>query len=179
MYLNIVYYDQYIIKNGENSLGEPGDLRDGVFVIVADNPAILLVKHNYGEKLWSLPGGGVKQGEIVITAAKRELLEETGIERVGENFKQIGLFTLMKRYGMVVLFQSLDWFGDPKADGKEIAECKFVSIDEINMLSEAGLIYPAQLNLITIFLKYRYHYTPIYGKLTNPPIIEFSEQQGE
>lgn len=160
-------------------MGEPGDLRDGVFIIVEDNHKILLVKHNYGEKLWSLPGGGVKQGEIVIVAAKRELLEETGIEHAGSNFKQIGLFTLIKRYGIVVLFQSLDWFGCPKASGNEIVECKFFSIDEINTLSKNSLIYPAQLKLVTIFISYCHSHIPIYGKLTNPPIIEFAEQQGE
>ena len=154
-------------------MGEPGDLRDGAFVVIADHDSILLVRHNYGEKKWSLPGGGVKQGEIVIQAARREAQEETGISQVA-TMRQIGQFTLIKRYGLVVLFEALGWFGYPKADGQEITECRFFTVDELEAISSE--IYPAQLKLVNIFLEYRHHPRPIYGKLTNPPLIEFEEQ---
>jgi len=161
------------IKNIEDKLGEPGDLRDGVFVVIPDHDSILMVRHNYGEKKWSLPGGGVKQGEIVIHAARREMQEETGISRV-ITLRQVGQFTLIKRYGLVVLFEAIGWDGFPKADGQEIAECCFFNLDELGVVSSN--VYPAQLKLVNIFLQYRKHPRPIYGKLTNPPIIEFEEQ---
>lgn len=154
-------------------MGEPGDLRDGAFVVIADHDSILLVRHNYGEKKWSLPGGGVKQGEIVIQAARREAREETGISQIA-TMRQIGQFTLIKRYGLVVLFEALGWFGYPKTDGQEIAECRFFTLNELKAVSSE--VYPAQLKLIGIFLRYRSHPRPIYGKLTNPPAIEFEEQ---
>ena len=163
------YYNPCSFKQ-EEALGEPGALRDGVFVVIATHDSILLVRHNYGEKKWSLPGGGVKQGEIVIQAARREAREETGISQIS-TLRQIGQFTLIKRYGLVVLFEALGWYGHPQADGQEIAECRFFTVEELGVI--LGEIYPAQLKLVNIFLIYRHYPRPIYGKLTNPPLIEF------
>ncbi len=153
-------------------MGEPGDLRDGAFVIIPTVPrcdSVLMVKHNYGEKLWSLPGGGVKQSEIVIHAAKRETAEETGITDV-EKFWQVGQFTMMKRYGLITLFEAVKWSGDPRPDQKEISECQFFTLDELVAISDQ--VYPAQLKLVKIYMKYKGHLRPIYGKLTDPPVIE-------
>ena len=157
-------------------MGEPGDLKDGVFVVIESFGSILLVRHNYGEKKWSLPGGGVRQGEIVTQAVRRELAEETNINQVA-TMKQVGQFTLIKRYGLVDLFYAMGWFGNPKADGKEIAECKFFDAEE--MLEIEKNIYPAQLKLVHIFLEYWGYPRPVYGKLTDPPTIEFEEQDME
>lgn len=38
---------------------------------------VLLVRHSYGSRRWTLPGGGVARGETLIAAAARELAEET------------------------------------------------------------------------------------------------------
>ncbi len=164
-------------------MAEPEDLRDGAFVIVQPfasainaSLSILLVKHGYSAKLWSLPGGGVHQGEIVIRAARRELAEEANISKV-RTMRQIGQFTLMKRYGLVTLFHAKGWYGHPKADGKEITEVRFFTRTEIGALNETAMIYPAQLKLIDIFLEYSNQPRPIYGKLTEPPVIEFEETQ--
>lgn len=154
-------------------MGEPGDLKDGVFVIFAEHDSILLVKHNYGEKRWSLPGGGVREHEIEILAAQREVAEETGITDI-PTLRQIGRFTMMKRYGLITLFQALGWFGYPRTDGKEISECKFFTLEELNISKDQ--IYPAQLKLIRIFLEYMFHPRPVYGKLTDPPEIVFETQ---
>ena len=159
---------------GGETLAEPGDLRDGAFVIVDKSDSILLVKHGYGQELWSLPGGGVKQGEIVIQAARRELAEETGISQVA-TMRQVGQFTLMKRYGLVVLFHAMGWSGRVQVDGKEIMEHKFFTFENLNMFRR--VIYPAQLKLIEIFLKYPNYPRPIYGKLTEPPTLEFESEQ--
>ena len=39
----------------------------------------LLLKLNYGDRGWASPGGGIDAGEDSWTAAKREMMEETGI----------------------------------------------------------------------------------------------------
>lgn len=38
---------------------------------------LLLVRHSYGSRRWMLPGGGVAAKESPLTAALRELVEET------------------------------------------------------------------------------------------------------
>ena len=59
-------------------------LRIGVGIIVLNEQNKIFVgkrKDNPGDK-WQMPQGGVDEGEDYITAMKRELKEETGIENI-------------------------------------------------------------------------------------------------
>jgi len=59
-------------------------LRTGVGIIVLNKKNKIFVgkrKDNPGDK-WQMPQGGVDEGEDYITAMKRELKEETGIENI-------------------------------------------------------------------------------------------------
>ena len=59
-------------------------LRTGVGIIVLNKQNKIFVgkrKDNPGDK-WQMPQGGVDEGEDYITAMKRELKEETGIENI-------------------------------------------------------------------------------------------------
>jgi 8-oxo-dGTP diphosphatase len=61
-------------------------------IVFDDAERVLLVKrgHEPAKGLWSLPGGGVMAGETPAQAAKREALEETGLEvTVGEEVFQV------------------------------------------------------------------------------------------
>ena len=58
----------------------------GVRVAIFDHEdRILLVKHSY-LKGWHFPGGGVDHGENIYLAARREVIEETGLSTI-ENLK--------------------------------------------------------------------------------------------
>lgn len=49
-------------------------------MVVDDSSRVLLVKHSYGELNWELPGGAGESGESAEETARREALEEVGVE---------------------------------------------------------------------------------------------------
>jgi 8-oxo-dGTP diphosphatase len=49
-------------------------------ICVKDDQVLVIKRINKGEKYIVLPGGGIEKGENPLTAAKRELFEETCIE---------------------------------------------------------------------------------------------------
>ena len=61
--------------------------RVGVGVAVIDDGKILLIKRGRepGRGLWAVPGGKVRRGERLEDAARREAMEETGLDvEIGE-----------------------------------------------------------------------------------------------
>jgi ADP-ribose pyrophosphatase YjhB (NUDIX family) len=56
------------------------DPRISVSAILSRENRILLVRQEkLGREYWLLPGGGVRQGESLVTALRRELAEEIGL----------------------------------------------------------------------------------------------------
>jgi len=58
------------------------NLAAGVLVIDEDDRVLLVGQHRYtlDEYSWEIPEGGVPEGETALAGARRELLEETGVE---------------------------------------------------------------------------------------------------
>ncbi len=101
----------------------------GVRILLVQHQRVLLVRHTYRSG-WHLPGGGIRRGETVEMAARREAREETGTEL--ERITLLGIFPNFDDYpnGHQILFHC-DHFrlvGTPDA---EIAEVRFFSLDEL------------------------------------------------
>jgi ADP-ribose pyrophosphatase YjhB (NUDIX family) len=66
---------------GDPAAPRPQQIVPRVFVLVADDRGRILA-HARDSGTWSLPGGAMELGESVEDCARREVLEETGVELV-------------------------------------------------------------------------------------------------
>ncbi len=105
--------------------------RSGVLVVLVDAAGrVLLARHSYGPRVWTLPGGGVGRGEDPAETARREMREELSCE--------IGALRLVEREtesdsGSVHHFHlfAATPLGDPVADGREIVEIGWFAPDAL------------------------------------------------
>lgn len=67
----------------------------GVRILLVEGDRVILVKHSY-EPGWFLPGGGVKPGETLEQAVRREAAEECGAELHAVQF--IGTYHNLSAY---------------------------------------------------------------------------------
>ena len=111
----------------------------GVKCIVEHDGRILFIKNTYGAPVWTLPGGGVKRGELPEDAARREINEEVGIE-LGA-LKKIGELKNDREYKRDTIFCFVGEAKNEaiKIDQGEIREARWFEKDVI----------PANISAIT------------------------------
>lgn len=116
----------YIVRRIQLAIMRP--VLFGVRVMLVKDGRVIIIRHTY-RKGWFLPGGGLKGGETVEEAARREVREETGAE-MGE-VRLVGIFTSYEEgfSGHNILFACEDFeiVGQPD---HEIAETRAVGLDE-------------------------------------------------
>jgi len=121
-------------------------------VIFNDRKEVLMVKHHQdGKDIWLVPGGSIEEGENALEAARREVLEETGLNveigkmlwhveevspRRGQRF--VNFFLGEVTGGTLVVGQ------DPErgVDHQVVEEVRFVSREEMQGLE---VLYPEYL----------------------------------
>lgn len=98
----------------------------GVRIMLIQNEQVLLVRQTYMPG-WFMPGGGVKRGETLDQAARREAHEEVGAE-MGE-LRLLGTYTHFGEHKSDhnALFLCTDFTLNGKHDG-EIAETRFFPV---------------------------------------------------
>ena len=125
--------------------------------IVHRGNKLLMVKHHLeGIEWWCLPGGGIEQGEIVSSAALRELEEECCVK--GKILRQIAQGTDGRGVESVTFLvdignQEPHIGGDPEFAGVEriLVDMQWLTLAEISERDRAYL-WAAGLMSIPLFL---------------------------
>jgi len=102
----------------------------GCRVLVFDvHERLLLIRHSYGARHWTLPGGGLAREETALAAARREVREEcscTIAEAVA-----LGL-AADAASGVHEVHLIAGWTADAAvADGREIVQARFFAVDAL------------------------------------------------
>ena len=99
-------------------------------VAIEDSGRVLLVRHSYGNRRWTLPSGGLKSGEDPAETARREFAEELGCDlsdlaRIGSS-----VVSLMGAPDTVHLFRGKP-SGAIRMDGREIVAARWFARDAL------------------------------------------------
>ena len=138
--------------------GEMKIPRLGASACVWRNDQVLLVKRGKEPAigLWSLPGGHVEWGETANDAARRELLEETGVTAALN--QRADVFDAIRKdetgevtsHYLISVFTGLWISGEARASG-DAAEVRWARLDELAglaMTAGAGAIIRRAHDLI-------------------------------
>ena len=110
----------------------------GVGGAVVRHGQLLLVRRasRHGRGNWQLPGGFIEPQETIEQAVIREVKEETGVDA-----EVNAVLGLRNRYdpesgnGLYIIFVLSAIAGEPTADGHEVDQARYFSLDEIRALS--------------------------------------------
>lgn len=108
-----------------------GPITVGARCAVLDNDRVLLVRHTYQDG-WLIPGGGVRKGESLQEAARREIKEECGIDVNSERLFHVYYNCRQGKNDHVALFVANGFKGTVQAtDWAEIAEIAFFPLNAL------------------------------------------------
>lgn len=110
-------------------------LQVGASVIVEDRQGRILLQKRADNHCWGYPGGSVELDEVVEEAARRELLEETGL--TAENLELFGIFSGKDTHyiypngdevsNVDIVYLCKDYSGKLKCQEDEMEELRFFS----------------------------------------------------
>jgi len=111
----------------------------GVGVVVLRNNAteVLLIKRGQPPRAgeWSIPGGKQEWGETVQEAARREVMEETGVEIAGLKLIDVVDAVIRAQHGVVSRHLTLvdyraEWVSGEARPGDDATDARWVPVAE-------------------------------------------------
>jgi ADP-ribose pyrophosphatase YjhB (NUDIX family) len=118
----------------------------GAKAIIEHEGEILLIRNAYGFKRWTFPGGGVKENESLEQAARREVMEEVGLELKDITFLRSILSTREGKRDNVHIFKATSATKQLFVDEIEIEEARWFKESEMPELSPVGkMVWKAYL----------------------------------
>lgn len=116
--------------------------RPAASAVIIRGDAVLLVERGKGAPagLWSLPGGHIEPGEKAIDAARREVLEETGLDVTLDGLADVHDVFLRDKSGtltahyVLAVFHGRTGAGEPLA-GSDARSAAFHRIEALSGLS--------------------------------------------
>ena len=138
-------------------------------IVINEKDEVLMIKNS--RRGWEFPGGQVEVGENLITAVRREIMEETGIDvEVGEVFcissntcKYPGYNGVKEIPTKIILDFICHAKGGIPRPSKENSETVFISKDKALELIQA----PAYIERYKAFLEYTGR--PVYLEYVSKP----------
>lgn len=134
--------------------GEPGvygvihfaNLAAGVLVLDATDRVLLVGQHRYAldEWSWEIPEGGVPAGETPLEGARRELLEETGVEAT--DWRELARLHLSNSVSdeVAILFLATGLtHGIAAPEGTEALEVRWLPFEDVLAMTLDGRITDA------------------------------------
>lgn len=106
-------------------------------IILNDNNEILVFKHTYRQKQWSLPGGYIKAKEHPFEALEREIVEESGFVVSVEEEMKIRTDRESSRLDVVVKGK---FIGGDFMPSHEVTEYGFFAFDNLPLISKNQLL---------------------------------------
>ena len=108
-------------------------------IVVRDEKGCILLQRRADFEIWGLPGGSLELGEDILTCARRELLEESGL--TASALRLVGVYSepaydavypngdQVQQY--TVCFEGYRTGGELYADGIETLDLRFFAPDEL------------------------------------------------
>ncbi len=128
-------------------------------IIVLDDQNRVLLGKRADNHMWGYSGGSVEIDEKIEDCAKRELLEEMGLEALDIEFFCVNSGAEVHYIypngdevsNIEIVFICRDWRGEPAAADGEVEELRFFNVDEITVDEISPPIRPVWRKLVERF----------------------------